>query len=79
MAHAGVHARPLIDRDGDFYSRTVNVASRIAGRAQAGEVLASDAVRGSGPGSPVRAARAGPRSRGPTAPVTLFRVALEPD
>ena len=44
-AHAGVHAGPLIERDGDIYGHTVNLASRIAGRAGSGEVLVSQAVR----------------------------------
>jgi adenylate cyclase len=44
-AHAGVHAGPLIERDGDFYGHTVNLAARIAGRAVSGEVLVSEAVR----------------------------------
>jgi adenylate cyclase len=40
-AHAGVHAGPVIEQDGDFFGHTVNVASRIASEASAGEVLAS--------------------------------------
>jgi adenylate cyclase len=43
-AHAGIHAGPVIERDLDVFGRTVNLASRIADVAQAGEVLASDAV-----------------------------------
>ena len=43
-AHAGVHAGPLVERDGDVYGTTVNVASRIAARAQPGTLLVSDPV-----------------------------------
>jgi adenylate cyclase len=43
-AHAGVHAGPVIERDRDLFGRTVNLASRIAGAARPGEVLASQAV-----------------------------------
>ena len=44
-AHAGVDAGPLIERDGDFYGRTVNLASRITDTAGPGEVLVSPAAR----------------------------------
>lgn len=45
-AHVGVHAGPVVFRDGDYYGRTVNVASRIAGHAGEGDVLVSyDVVR----------------------------------
>jgi adenylate cyclase len=37
--HAGIHAGPLINRDGDVYGNTVNIASRVAGKAQAGEIV----------------------------------------
>jgi adenylate cyclase len=43
-AHAGVHAGPVIERDLDVFGRTVNLASRIAGVAQPGEVLATRPV-----------------------------------
>jgi class 3 adenylate cyclase len=42
--HAGVHAGPVIERDLDVFGQTVNLASRIADVAAAGEVLASEAV-----------------------------------
>jgi class 3 adenylate cyclase len=43
-SHAGVHAGPVIERDLDVFGQTVNLASRIAGVAGPGEVLASQAV-----------------------------------
>jgi adenylate cyclase len=43
-AHAGVHSGQVIRRDGDFFGRTVNLAARIAGQAQPGQVLTSAAV-----------------------------------
>jgi adenylate cyclase len=43
-SHAGVHAGPVIERDLDVFGQTVNLASRIAGLAGPGEVLASEAV-----------------------------------
>jgi class 3 adenylate cyclase len=39
--HIGVEAGPVVFRDGDVYGRTVNLASRIADQAQAGEILTS--------------------------------------
>ena len=42
--HAGVHTGPVIERDADVFGRTVNLASRISGRAGPGELLLSDAV-----------------------------------
>jgi len=44
MAHAGIHAGPLIERDGDFYGHTVNLAARVLGRAGSGQVVVTDAV-----------------------------------
>jgi adenylate cyclase len=43
-AHAGVHAGPVIGRDGDFFGHTVNLAARLAGRADPGTVLVSRGV-----------------------------------
>src|SRR3954453_6414698 len=45
-AHAGIAAGPLVARDGDVYGHTVKLAARIAGQAQAGEILTSaDAIQ----------------------------------
>jgi adenylate cyclase len=43
-AHAGVHTGPVVERDGDVFGTTVNVASRIANHAPAGTILVSDEV-----------------------------------
>jgi class 3 adenylate cyclase len=43
-AHAGIHAGPVVERDGDVFGTTVNVASRIANHAPAGTILASQPV-----------------------------------
>jgi adenylate cyclase len=43
-SHAGVHVGPVIERDLDVFGQTVNLASRIADAAGAGEVLTSEAV-----------------------------------
>jgi class 3 adenylate cyclase len=44
--HIGVQAGPVVFRDGDVYGRTVNIASRIADQAEAGEVLTSQETVG---------------------------------
>ncbi len=43
-AHIGIHAGPVIFQDGDVYGRTVNIASRLASVAQAGQVIVSEEV-----------------------------------
>ena len=43
-AHVGVHAGPVLYQQGDYYGRTVNVASRIADYARQGEVVVSQDV-----------------------------------
>jgi adenylate cyclase len=43
-AHGGVHAGPVIERDGDYFGRTVNMAARITAQAIAGEVMVSSEV-----------------------------------
>jgi adenylate cyclase len=43
-AHVGLHAGPVLFQDGDYFGRTVNVASRIADYARPGEVVVSQSV-----------------------------------
>ena len=42
-AHVGVAAGPVVIQGGDYFGRTVNLAARLAGRADAGQVLVSPA------------------------------------
>lgn len=41
----GIHTGPAVERDGDWFGSTVNVAARIAGLATGSEVLISDQTR----------------------------------
>lgn len=43
----GIHYANAVYRDGDYFGTHVNLAHRVVGRAQAGEVLVTDAVTGS--------------------------------
>jgi len=43
-AHVGVDAGPVVMQDGDYFGRTVNLAARIAGRAESSEVLVTTEV-----------------------------------
>jgi class 3 adenylate cyclase len=43
-AHGGVHAGPVIERDGDYFGATVNLAARVAAEAGAGQVLVTPPV-----------------------------------
>jgi adenylate cyclase len=40
----GIHTGPTLYRDGDYYGREVNLASRVVARARGGEVLVTDTV-----------------------------------
>jgi adenylate cyclase len=40
----GIHCARAVYRDGDYFGTHVNLAHRVVGRAQAGEVLATDSV-----------------------------------
>ena len=77
--HIGVQAGPVVFRDGDVYGRTVNIASRIADQAEAGEILTSqETVERVGDGDlrfePVRSVEL----KGVAATVTLHRVTGPP-
>jgi adenylate cyclase len=73
-AHIGIHAGPVIFQDGDVYGRTVNLASRLASVAQAGEVVVSEDVAHWADGFSYE--DMGPVTlKGVTFPVRVFRAA----
>jgi adenylate cyclase len=59
-AHVGLHAGPVIFQEGDYYGQTVNLASRIADYAQAGQVMVSRSVVDAADGSAVAFREVGP-------------------
>jgi class 3 adenylate cyclase/DNA-binding transcriptional MerR regulator len=58
-AHVGLHAGPVLFQEGDYYGRTVNLASRIADHAAPREVLVSQAVVDAAGSAPVSFADTG--------------------
>ena len=75
-AHAGIHAGPVVERDGDYFGRTVNIASRVSGKAGPGEVLVTEAVVLMAEGNGVSFQLAGEETlKGLEEPVRLFRAA----
>ncbi len=59
-AHVGIHAGPVVFQGGDYFGRTVNIASRIAEYARPGEVLVSQEVVDAADGAPVTFTEIGP-------------------
>jgi adenylate cyclase len=59
-AHVGLHAGPVIFQEGDYYGQTVNLASRIADYAAAGQVMVSQSVVGASAGAGLAFEDAGP-------------------
>ncbi len=43
--HAGIHTGTAIERDGDWWGGTVNIAARVAAASEAGQLLLTEATR----------------------------------
>jgi len=72
-AHVGIHAGPVVFQEGDYFGRTVNLASRIAEYARPGEVLVSQEVVDAAQGASVRFAEIGPvELKGVPGPLRLY-------
>jgi adenylate cyclase len=76
-AHVGLHAGPVVFQEGDYFGRTVNVASRIADEARPGEVLVSQDVVDEAAGTPVTFSEIGPvELKGVSGPLRLHSATL---
>jgi adenylate cyclase len=74
----GLNAGEPIGEEGDLYGTAVNLAARIAGKASAGEILASNVVRELAAGKGFVFADRGKRKlRGFDEPVRLYEVRWE--
>ena len=72
----GVHSGSAVQRDGDWYGATVNVAARVADAAGAGEILLSLTTRDRIARAGVRTADRGARSfKNVGAPLALYAAA----
>ncbi len=72
----GVHSGPAVQRDGDWYGATVNIAARVADAAGANEILLSLTTRDRIARAGVTIADRGARSfKNVTAPLALFAAA----
>jgi adenylate cyclase len=71
--HIGIQSGPVVFQDGDVYGRTVNVASRIADLAQAGDVVTTEETMQQVDADDVDWTLIGPAElQGVATPVTLF-------
>ena len=76
----GIHYAQAVYRDGDYFGTHVNLAHRVVGRAQAGELLVTDTVTGALQGRGLTCAPIGEvRLKGFPAPTPLFVVRAEGD
>jgi adenylate cyclase len=72
-AHVGVAAGPVVVQGGDYFGRTVNLAARLAARAQAGQVLVTEPVARAAGTDGVRFVELGPLElKGFSAPVRVL-------
>jgi class 3 adenylate cyclase len=77
--HIGIQAGPVVFQDGDVYGRTVNVASRIADLAEAGDVLTTEETMRQVEDAEIAWALVGPvELKGVAVPVRLHRASRRP-
>lgn len=72
----GIHAGPVVERDGDVFGAAVNLAARVAERASAGQILCTEAFAREVPADRrdlLRAAGSA-RFRNIVEPVTLYEI-----
>jgi len=77
-AHVGVNAGPLLFDQGDYFGRTINVASRIVGLAKPGQVLVGEALVGTAPEVGFRLGEVGTfEVKGVANPIRVFEASRE--
>jgi adenylate cyclase len=75
--HIGIQSGPVVFQDGDVYGRTVNVASRIADLAEAGDVLTTEETMRQAEADDIEWTLVGPAElQGVATPVTLYRATM---
>jgi adenylate cyclase len=79
-AHSGIAAGPVIFQDGDYYGRTVNLASRLAGVAEPGQTLVdAEVVRLAGERDDIDFRRVGEVAlKGMASPVEVHEALMMP-
>lgn len=72
----GLHVGPAVERDGDYFGSTVNIAARVAGVARAGEIVCTERVASVAVETGLAAARpmGTVRLKNVPAPVTLYEL-----
>jgi class 3 adenylate cyclase len=76
-AHGGVHVGRVIERDRDLFGSTVNLAARVAGVAEPGEVLVTEAAMRLAKLDPTGVKEVDPMPlKGVLEPVRLFRISV---
>lgn len=77
VARAGLHHGPVVERGLDLYGNTVNLAARVTGQANGGQVLATSAVAECARSIGIQVGNLGSFAlRNVAVPVELFELAL---
>lgn len=77
--HIGVNAGPMLYDQGDYFGRTVNVASRIASHAPAGRIYAGESLVGTASGEGFTLSELGVfELKGVAKPMTLYEALRDP-
>lgn len=74
VVRVGLHSGPAVERDGDWFGATVNLAARVSAAASGGEVLITEATRqAAGELGPVLLQKLGPMDfKNVRDPVTIY-------